>query len=194
MKIVIARRRSRRSNPARIAGLPRLAKSARLAITQGYTLIEILIVLFIISIVATTALLSIGHNKNKAIESFANQLTQILTLAEEQAILQPTVLGMYVDEESFRFSSLQQEAKTQKNSWIPLQDTILGKHKIPGGIVVSVKVDGQSIDLEKKNPQIIISTNGEATPFTIYVGKPGEKPLYEIRGEADGSINNKVLT
>lgn len=160
----------------------------------GYTLIEILIVIFIISIVTTVALLSINQNKNKTIESFAKQLTQILTLAEEQAILQPIVLGMYLDHDSFRFSSLQSEPKTQKSTWVPLQDTILGKHRIPNGILVSIKVDGQSMDLEKKNPQIIISTNGEATPFTIYVGQPGEKPLYAIRGEMDGSITNAALS
>jgi len=179
---------------SRISGLPRLAKNARLAMTLGYTLIEILIVLFIISIVTTTALLTISHNSNKTMESFADQLMQTLTLAEEQAILQPSVIGLHVDEQSFRFSSLQEEAASQKNTWVPLQDSILGKHRIPNGIEVSVKVDAASADAEKKNPQIIISTNGEATPFTIYVGKPGEKPLYAIRGEADGSISNKMLT
>lgn len=170
-------------------------REAQIRVSKGYTLIEILIVMFIISIVATTALLSISYNKNKTIESFANQLTQILTLAEEQAMLQPVVLGVMVSDASLSFSSLKQDSTSKKNQWVPLQDTVLGTHHIPHGIQISVKVENtkSADDAEKKTPQIIISSNGEASPFTIYLGKPGEKPLYAIKGEADGSITNTAL-
>ena len=52
---------------------------------RGFTLLELLVVLVIISIVASMAMLTIGHNQNKEMETFTKELTQTLTLAEEQA-------------------------------------------------------------------------------------------------------------
>lgn len=166
-------------------------------LSRGYTLIEILIVLFIISIVASVALLSISRNDNRQLESFANDLTQILSLAEEQAMLQPAVIGLALNEDSYQFASFDAVAKEKKTAWIPLQDTILGKHGIPRGIQIDVEVDGNRLSIEnavKNIPQIIISTNGDITPFTIYVSKSGEKPRYMIRGDADGNVTNKLLS
>jgi general secretion pathway protein H len=165
--------------------------------SAGFTLIEILVVLLIISIVTSVALLNINRNENKQMESFANELTQILTLAEEQAMLQPNVLGLSLNDNSFHFASLQPGAE-KKNIWTPVQDTILGKHNIPSNIQLNVKVGGTTsaaFNEETKNiPQIIISTDGDITPFTIYVGKKGERPRYVVIGDADGHITSKLLT
>lgn len=164
---------------------------------RGYTLIEILVVLFIISIVTSVALLTISRNQNKQLEIFANELAQSMSLAEEQAMLQSTVLGLRLDDHSFHFASMQQTVEGEKKTaWTPLQDTILGQHHIPGDIQLAVQVGGQKLSSEntKVIPQVIISTNGEVTPFTIYVGKKGEKPRYIVTGDADGNITNKALS
>ena len=47
---------------------------------------------------------------------------------------------------------------------------------------------------EKHSPQIVISTNGDITPFKIYVAKTGKSPRYVISGDADGNITSKSLT
>lgn len=164
---------------------------------RGYTLIEILVVLFIISIVTSVALLTISRNQNKQLETFANELAQTMSLAEEQAMLQSTVLGLRLDDHSFHFATMQQAIEGEKKTgWSPLQDTILGQHPIPSDIQLAVQVGGQKLgnDNSKPIPQVIISTNGEITPFTIYVGKKGEKPRFSITGDADGNITNKALS
>ena len=154
----------------------------------GYTLIEILIVLFIISIVTSIAMLSIGRNDNKQMESFANEMIQVLTLAEEQAMLEPNVLGISFDERSYRFVKLQE--KEGKKNWLPMEDEALDKHLIPGNVHVSLSMGYH----DEARPQIIISTNGDVTPFTLYVGKPNEKPRYVITGDADGNITSTSLS
>lgn len=164
---------------------------------QGFTLIEILVVLFIISIVTSVALLSISRNENKQMETFANQLTQSLTLAEEQAMLQPSVLGFELNETRLEFDSLEINQETKKSIWVPLTDTILSRQNIPDNIAVSIDINGNTQpqeETDKHNPQIIISTNGDITPFSIYVGKKGERPRFVIRGEADGTITSKTLS
>lgn len=170
---------------------------------RGFTLVEILIVLFIISIVTSIAMLSISYNHNKKIETFANELTQLLTLAEEQAMLQPSILGVSFSQHTFQFASFK-IMNEKKKTWVLLDDSILGKHNIPNDIELKIKASDVSLDknkdkeededIEQFNPQIIISTNGDVTPFAIYIGKEGEKPLYVIIGDTDGSITNKPLS
>lgn len=168
---------------------------------HGFTLIEILVVLFIISIVSTVALLSISRNSNKQIETFANELAQTITLAEEQALLQPAVIGVRVKNDVVEFSAYHPPVPAEKNktaSWELIQDDVLGKHAIPSSVAVKVEManahpSDSAENEEKQQPQIIISTNGDVTPFTIYVGKQDEKPRYVIKGEADGTITVKPL-
>ena len=164
---------------------------------KGFTLIELLIVIFIISIVTSVTLLSFSHNKNKQLESFANELIQMMTLAEEKAMLQSTILGLSLSKTSFQFSSFQQLTDNKKNEWTPLQDTALGLHKIPSNIQVAVHLESakkSSDEIVEDDPQIIISTSGDITPFTIYIGLKGEKPRYAITGDADGNVTNKLLS
>jgi len=156
--------------------------------TCGYTLIEILMVLFIISIVTSVALLSMGQNKNKEIESFTQEIVQMVRLAEEQALLQPAVVGLAVNGHALEFSQFQGKA------WLPWQDALFGTYRIPTGIQVRVKINDQAETNEKNVPPIIISTSGDMTPFTIYVGKVGEAPRYAISGEADGKITTTSLS
>jgi general secretion pathway protein H len=163
----------------------------------GYTLIEILVVLFILGIVTSVALLSINQNDNKQMESFANEVTQLMTLAEEQAMLEPKVLGLSMGEHTFQFASLQSGKNGKKNSWLPMQDVILGKHTIPRNMQMGVALGNGSLKTDQHDsfaPQIIISMNGGITPFAIYVGKKGQKPRYVITGDGDGNITNKLLS
>jgi len=162
-------------------------------VARGYTLVEILVVLFIISIVTSVGLLSIRHNENKQMETFANELTQIMTLAEEQAMLQSVVLGLAVDQHSVQFIKLTTNLADKKTRWIPLDDTVLRQQTIPHPVHLEIKVPNQQTDAAAY-PQIIISTNGDVTPFTIYIGKQGEKPRYAISGDANGNVINKALS
>jgi general secretion pathway protein H len=169
-----------------------MPKRARLQ--TGYTLIEILIVLFIISIVTSVAMLSIGRNEDKQMQTFANELAQVMSLAEEQAMLQPVVLGLTLSKHALQFTSYQSE----KNAWIPFQDSVLGKQSIPHAMQVAIEIGGgrtSSLDMAyKKNPQVIVSTNGDVTPFTIYIGKKGERARYAVIGDADGNITQQTLS
>jgi len=160
---------------------------------QGYTLIEILIVLFIISIVSSVALLSINQNENKRLAAFANELMQTIQLAEEQALLQPAVIGFSVKDQALQFQTYQ--SSEGKSLWLPLDDTVLSSHLIPADIQVNIEIANQQKTAEDKSaqPQIVISTNGDLIPFIIYVGKPGKSPRYKVTGEADGALSIEAL-
>lgn len=161
---------------------------------SGYTLIEILIVLLIISIVTTVALLSISQNQNRRVQAIANEFAQMMTLAEEQAMLQPEVLGVSFSPQSWQFNRLKPDEK-QKSVWMPLSDSSLSSRDIPDDMEISLVMAGEKIEASdaamKRVPQIMISTNGDVTPFTFYIGKKGSKPLYVVHASADGTITTR---
>lgn len=163
----------------------------------GYTLIEVLIVIFIISIVTTVTLMTISRNENRDIETFANELKQMVSLAEEQAMLEPNVLGISLAPHTVQFTSLGKDKESQKPVWLPLEDHTLSRAAIPANIQVSLEVAGSTVDLggaAKSMPQIIFSTNGDVTPFVMYVGKKGQKPRYAITADADGNVSSTALS
>lgn len=164
---------------------------------RGFTLIEVLVVIFIISIVTSVAMLTIGRNERKQVESFANELTQLVSFAEEQAVLRSNVLGLSLNKDYLQFSSLQLAKNGIQQNWQPFTDKVLGKHVVPDDIAVNIKVgdikSSDDDDDKPKSPQIIISTNGDVTPFSIYVGQKGKKPLYVISGDTDGNVTTKEL-
>ncbi|HSW70715.1 MAG TPA: type II secretion system minor pseudopilin GspH [Gammaproteobacteria bacterium] len=158
----------------------------------GYTLLEVLVVLVIISIVAGMAMLSLGHNENKELQAFTRELAEILSLAEEQALLQPTTLGLMLRPHSF---GLYEYRKTQHQmAWQALNDRELGIREMPADTQIILQIANQTVSQEEQGekPPIIISTNGTLTPFTMLIGKKNKKPRYKLSGLADGTISAEV--
>lgn len=162
---------------------------------SGYTLIEILVVLLIISIVTTVALLSLGHNQTKAMQGLAEEFTQSLSLAEEQAMLAPAVMGLVFDGRVWRFATLSADDEGRsKSQWVPWQDETLHPRNIPAGMEVHLQVMGSHRTTPSGEPMIVISTNGDITPFTLTIGKPGERPRFKVSGHVDGSFTTEHLS
>lgn len=165
--------------------------------SSGYTLIEVLVVIFIISIATSVTLLTIGKNENREIETFAKELTQMVSLAEEQAMLQPRVLGIALNSNTIQFASFDKDKETQKSTWLPLSDHVLHHYAVPDNIQISLHISGSQIALNGEpstTPQIIFSTNGDVTPFVMYVGKKGKKPAYAISADADGNVDYTAIS
>jgi len=169
--------------------------------TRGFTLIEILVVLFIISIVTTVALLTISRNENRKLEAFTKTFIQRMTLAEEQAMLQPSVLGLAIEGNEYQFARYQPAQGEKKSFWEPTFDALLSHYAIPDDIELNIEVDGKKTVMkshenenQKYFPQIVISTNGDITPFKIYVAKTGASPRYVISGDESGNITSQLLT
>lgn len=152
---------------------------------KGFTLIELLIVIVIISIVASFAALSININQNKRLETIANQLTNVISLAQQEAILRPATLGLVINKNTYQFYEHHPQTDPEKNPWVSMTDSLFELHHLPKDVQLSLKIQGkQSPD---RIPQLIISGD-DMTPFTIMVGKKDEPAIYKIIGEANGAI------
>lgn len=153
----------------------------------GFTLIELLVVMVMISIIASLAVLSISMNKNKQIETLTQQLTNTLNLAQQEALLRSTTLGLVVTKHAFQFYQLD----SKENTWVGLSDSLLGLKRIPKELQLTLKI--QSKIASGTPPKLIIFGSGELTPFTLYIGREGSSPLYKIMGEPSGHITSEMI-
>lgn len=159
-------------------------------IMKGFTLIEVLIVIVIISIVSGVAMVTISSNKTKQLESLAKQLTRLITLAESEAMLQPCTLGLAFYSHHFQFFKYKPEAE-KDHLWQAITTGNLGLHKIPEHVQITVRVNNEGKALDGK-PHILISESGDITAFTIAIANIGDKPAYVVRGDASGNVQTEA--
>lgn len=159
----------------------------------GFTLIELLIVLLIISIVAGVAVVTVSSNQHKQFETLTKQLVNTFNLAEQEAMLRPATIGFAINGNSYQFYEFHRPQKASESSWIPIDQTSLGMHKIPDNMQITLQVNGASIPANGK-PQLIISPSNDLTPFVILIGKKNETPYYRVIGKANGEVNSEAVT
>ncbi|MCD6039368.1 MAG: gspH [Gammaproteobacteria bacterium] len=165
---------------------PRNVKTVRAA-DRGFTLIEILIVILIISIISGIAALTLSYNQRKQYEDLANHISQLLKLAEEEAMLRPATLGLAFTPTGFQFFEYHPSSKKNKNLWQAVTDNPYGLQHFPKNLQVTVFIQNKKTPLDGQ-PHIIISTSGDIIPFIIWIGKKDQPPSYQITGYANGNI------
>ena len=85
--------------------------------SKGFTLIEILIVIVIISITAGVAVMTLSMNQHKKFELVSQRMVNLILLAEEEAMLRSVILGFTVSAHSFQFYEYQHDAQSNENHW-----------------------------------------------------------------------------
>ncbi|MDP3269238.1 MAG: type II secretion system minor pseudopilin GspH [Legionella sp.] len=150
---------------------------------KGFTLIELLIVLVIIGITVGFALITFGDfGESRRISFAVDQLVNTLRLAQQQAVLEASTLGLRIDNKSYQILKYYNPPE-----WRPISNKGIFKvHYFPKNTVVTYKSNHKT---PPGFPAIIIDASGDMTPFTLNFGTPGEPSAITLRGNHDGSLN-----
>jgi general secretion pathway protein H len=138
---------------------------------RGFTLIEILVTIVIISIVLGLALLRIDVDSiDSRLKQETGRMARMMELADQQAIFQSQNIGMLILEDSYGFYVL------DKDKWLAVDDALLKQQTFDEDMEIIVTIDGAEVKLdaslpEKPVPQIIFSSSGEWTAFEILFGQ-----------------------
>ncbi len=154
---------------------------------QGFTLIEILIVLVIIGITFGFALIAFGDfGESRRILFSAEQLVNTLRLAQQQAILETSTLGLRIDKLGYQVVQLNNKAQ-----WKPISDKGVFKMTyFPQDTRITLKtINPTSVGA----PAIIISSSGELTPFTLNFGSKQDHNLALLVGKRNGDLKFNVV-
>jgi general secretion pathway protein H len=163
---------------------------------RGFTLLELLVVIVIISILFTLSTLAIrGTSPEELIQTEAMRLDRLLQLALEEAMLKGQEYGLEFSPDSYRFLLYVEE------SWLPLdQDKLLRQRELPEGMEfeleieqIDVLIEGDSSDRggqrdeDQPRPQVFLLSSGEITPeFSVRLVMPGIETSYVVSGTVNG--------
>jgi general secretion pathway protein H len=152
--------------------------TAARARSLGFTLIEIMIVVFIIGVMTAAVVISFGGNRRDTeLEREAERLNALFDYVREQAELQTRDYGFRVNNVGYSFVVFD----VLQNQWRTAdEDDALRQREFPEGLEPQVVVDGRRIvldqkkrDLEEFKPQIMIFANGDLTSFEISLRREG---------------------
>lgn len=168
----------------------------------GFTLLELLVVIFIIGIIAAMATLSVGTaTASRGVEKEAERIGDLVALAAEEAVLQGREFGLTFYRSEYEFSTYDVE----QARWVPLAGSAgpLAGRRLPPEAEIEVEIEGRQVALAAQKPpppepqddddgevepergagvddnapQVFIFSSGDVTPFSVRlrpgIGQPG---------------------
>jgi len=167
-------------------------------VSAGFTLIELMVVVFIIGLVTAAALITFGGDRRDTeLDRETERIDALLDYAREQAELQTRDYGFRVSALAYSFVVFD----VMQNQWRTVdEDDALREREFPEGIRPSVVVEGRPIVLEAKRktntkeiedfkPQIMIFSNGDLTSFEIFLQREATSERDRARIYTDEQTN-----
>ncbi len=150
---------------------------------KGFTLIEILVVMVIIGITVGFALLAFGDfGESKRILFAAEQLKNTIQLAQQQAILENSIMGLRINNSGYQLVKYQEPKGWSSGT----NRGIFKMYTFPNSTVLTVKKTITSIS---DKPALIIDSSGTLTPFTIQFSNQHQEKIALLQGWANGDLN-----
>lgn len=184
--------------------------------TAGFSLLELLVVVFIIGVLATMFTLSVGLlGEDSEVDKEINRLQALIALAREDAVTQGHELGIHFYPDSYEFAIYQEDfvdyydpddEVQDQSEWIVLSlGTLLKPRQMPAGIVIELEIDSREIVLEKKEevqfddeddaderepyrPQVWLFSSGDISPFVIRFRREFANQGLTLEFSEDGSV------
>ncbi len=140
---------------------------------RGFTLLELVVVIFIIGIMTGFAVMSIGLGQADETEREAKRLRAILELALEEAVLNGRDLGLIVNEDGYQFTEF------VAGLWMPIEeDDLLHPRVLPEVIRLKLELDKEVVKvtaLEKVKAKDLKKVSDEA------LEKVSDKALEKVK-------------
>jgi general secretion pathway protein H len=173
------------------------ARSER-AVTAGFSLLELLVVVTIIGIFAGAAVLSLGILGNdREVEREAFRLRSLLQLAREEALMQGRDYGVLFDETGYRFYIYDYPHSV----WVDAPgDELFKPHRLREPIRMSLSLEDRQLVLgasgseqdreqaKQPKPQVVVLSSGELTPFEIDFYRGVGEGMFVLNAELDGTL------
>jgi len=166
---------------------------------QGFTLLEILVVLVIISVMVSMVTLSFNVlGPDREVEDQTRRFWALLRQAREEAEIQALDLAVYVSATDYEFLRFD----TRHNEWRQItDDNLYAPRTLPEGLRLRVWLEGRELvlkpglpDRSKKDenqkwpPQLTILSSGDVVPFEMQIERDAAPALWRMTSLADGDL------
>ena len=158
---------------------------------------------FIIGIVLSLPMLTLGPNENRALDQEAKRIYALMEVAKEEAILNSQEIAFTVTREGYGFQVFSEEG------WQAMEgDNVLRERTLPEQIRLDMSILGESVNLavnqeaeaseqddgESENAvlsRVFLLSSGEMTPFELFLHYESEEDGISITGSALGELELK---
>ncbi len=163
----------------------------------GFTLIEVLVVLIIVAIITAIAVLAFGQfGRGRREQMIAQQFTRVITVAQQQAILTPEILGLGISASGYQFYQYEVSLITNKGVWKTLGNNVLSNPKAFKNVfqvdVKSVAAFSLPQDNNGTKPAILFLSSGYVTPFVLQL--QGDSHIFLITVKNNGVTKMETQT
>lgn len=160
---------------------------------RGFTLLEVMVVLVLISIIFSFAVLSVSRNDlDEVMKRETLRLSTLIDMANDEAVIRGEELAIHFTDTGYTFLVL------QLDGWQELQDDrLLQPHELPKGISVRIAVEGDPPGLGKQDkktkdvltPQVYLLSSGEMTPFSVTFEADHGRVRYHLTASMLGKLD-----
>jgi general secretion pathway protein H len=168
----------------------------------GFTLLELMLVIFVVGIIAALAMPNVVVQDDfEVLQQSAREMLAAMELQEEEAILTGTQHGLRLEsgdldadgEVGYRWlvwSADEQQWAVARDSMRQYDGVIAGALEysltIDGQPVVPQRVEAGSKETEQKVPQIVIFSSGDITDFELVLRGADASDFVTLRGSYEG--------
>jgi general secretion pathway protein H len=159
----------------------------------GFTLLELLVVVFIIAVIAGMAVISTGNiGVDRLLEQEARRARVLFGLAAQEAMLQGRPLGVVVEPQAYRFLVAGNEDWAEFQYSGPLRE-----RQLLDGFQLSISNTEQAgvFDFGQQqqkegtpSPQILFFPTGEMNPFSLSFQHLSHQGGYILQGQENGRM------
>lgn len=160
---------------------------------RGFTLLEVLVVVFIIGVLVSLALLSVNdRGADDRLQREARRLDALLEIAGEEAILFGVELGFELTRDGYRFLRL------DTGGWTPVNggNSPLRPRRLAEGVTLRLIREGEKRrrpagdgnDDGGPRPDLLFLSSGEITPFELAMTASGAQSYYRYEGALTGKL------
>ena len=170
----------------------------------GFTLLVLLVVVFIIGIMATMFTLAVGvaGGSDKELRRETERLETLISLALEDATFQSHELGLRLYPKRYEFSIYDRgdPFDPKDDKWVPITTDVFAPRELPEAFALELEIEGRAVnldrsakDVEKKyEPQLFIFSSGDLSDsFNIRVRSVEEDRSYSLAVGIDGKTKLK---
>ncbi|MEX0941848.1 MAG: type II secretion system minor pseudopilin GspH [Pseudomonadales bacterium] len=137
---------------------------------QGFTLIEILVVVFIVTILAGVTVMNLPQfARTGNLDTEARRIKVLLEMAREEALLQATELGFKPDKDGYLFFVYDEAA----GRWSGMTERPFQPRQLDEAVTLALRVEDNEFvlgDEGRDMPPILLLSSGETTPFELTIG------------------------
>jgi general secretion pathway protein H len=167
--------------------------------SKGFTLVEILIVLLIITVVISLTVLTVNSTgRDSQLDEESRRIEGLVGLLHERALLEGRDFGLRIEPAAYEFVVYD----SRRDRWLMLDQEREFRHReLPKGVTFQLQLDSQTVVIkaidrnlssgEPPRPQVAIAASGDGTPFRLILLREATQAKAVVDGDALGKISRE---